>query len=112
MNTFLANVISQFTSVLNLFIDDLYKESTDPSRSGNWLKIQKLAFEGSTKSVKDITNIVLDAQRTSVKLPIIKKAADFCAIKDDKGETLFTVEKGQTVICDIVRSHFHPLDIK
>ena len=72
------NSVLAFTSVLNLFIGDLYKlannEPDDVALACNWTCIQELAFDDSEKARKALTDIILEAQRKSVKLPIIRKA--------------------------------------
>jgi len=82
-----------------------YGLNSDRSRTCDWLKVQELAFSDDVESVKELEKLVLKTQRASVRLPVIAKAVERCAVKEVKyGEenTLFTAEKGQTVICDIV----------
>lgn len=71
--------------------------------SCTWQDIQKLALDNSAASDKDIKDNVLEAQRLSVKLPVVRKAAANVVINDENGVELFSLEKGQTVVCDIVR---------
>ena len=90
-------------------MEDLYKlahqkdgNSTEAKASGTWLDIQKLALDDSATSDEKIKVYVLEAQRLSVKLPIIRKATAKVDIKDEDGTKLFSLEEGQTVVCDIV----------
>ncbi|KAG8527867.1 uncharacterized protein KY384_006783 [Bacidia gigantensis] len=92
------NSVLAFTSVLDLFLGELYKVEGTTNKC-RWQKIQKLAFQDDEKS-QEITEYVLEAQKESVKLPIIRKAVEDCKIK--KGTTtLISVKKGQTIICNI-----------
>ena len=107
----------QFTTVANKLIAELYDHAKTNSKTQcpcAWLELQKLAFETDKKSVKRLSDIVLNAQRTSVKLPIIRKATTdrpITVFKEPKPQAApfpvdevrsFTVQKGQVVICDIV----------
>ena len=97
----------QFTSVLDHYINGLYKLATDETESSEWLDVQKLAIANDEKSDKNLTNKVLEAQHVSVRLPILRRAIKDTDVKDvenTKGKVLFSVKKGQTVICDIVRT--------
>lgn len=100
----------QFTSVLDTLMRNFYEapdqKGAYPSESIVWLEIQKMAFNKSQASAKSITEKILQIQQSSVQLPIIRKAAKTSDIKDKRGRLLFSVEKGQTIICDIVRFLF------
>ncbi|KAK3989229.1 heme peroxidase-domain-containing protein [Cladorrhinum sp. PSN332] len=105
------NSVLGFTSVLDLFLEDLYKlasELRDPKTKTrdtcDWLDVQKLALADVGSKEDDLLRkVVLNAQRVSVKLPIIRKATKKHDAVDGK-TTLLTVDKGQTVICDINRA--------
>ena len=94
----------QFTSVLDHYINGLYKLATDDTASSEWLEVQKLAIANDAQSDIDLTERVLEAQRVSVRLPILRRAIKDTDVKNTKGEFLFSVKKGQTVVCDIVRT--------
>ena len=93
----------QFTSVLDHYINGLYKLAPDETESSEWLRVQKLAIANDAQSDRDLTEMVLEAQHVSVGLPILRRAIKDTDVKNIKGEVLFSVKKGQTVICDIVR---------
>lgn len=100
-----ANATLQFTSVLDHYIDGLYKLA-DPackSKASEWLDVQKLAMANDGQCDKTLTEKVLKAQHVSVRLPILRRAIKDTDVKNTKGEVLFSVNKGETVICDIVR---------
>ena len=70
--------------------------------SSAWQSIQQWALWDNEKSDMSIRNAVLEAQRLSVKLPVIRKAKMSGTVKDEKGKSLFNLEKDQTIVCDIV----------
>ena len=90
-----------------MFVGELYdvaeSNAEDSSKSCKWFEVQKLAFEDDPASAEALTKIVLDAQRTSVKLPIIRKAVKSLEIPVNGGPDL-KIEKGQKVICDVHRA--------
>jgi hypothetical protein len=98
----LANAPLQFTSVLDYFMEDLYKlaDQKDETGSRKWLGVQKLAIADNPESDKILTERVLEAQHISVRLPIIRTAVRDCDIKI--GSDKVHVEEGEVVICDIV----------
>ncbi|KAK0616129.1 heme peroxidase-domain-containing protein [Bombardia bombarda] len=114
------NSVLAFTSVLNLFIKGLYQQAaqyqTDIAghvaivniKPCDWLEVQKLALaDAETQEMKmandeKIRTHVFVAQRASIKLPIIRKAVEDHTVVDANKNPLFTVKRGQTVICDIV----------
>ena len=67
-----------------------------------WLEIQALALKDVSESDKAIQTLVLDAQRESVQLPVVRQATADVVVKDDNGEQIFRLIKGQIVVCDIV----------
>jgi hypothetical protein len=83
----------------------LYKlaNPADDTKASEWLEVQKLALADNVQSDKKLTEKVLEAQHISVRLPIIRKAIQKTVLKDSKGKVLVSAEKGQTIICDIVR---------
>jgi hypothetical protein len=83
--------------------------TTDAKASGTWLDIQKLALNDSATSDKEIKILVLKAQRLSIKLPVVRKAAADVVISDENGVELFSLEEGQTVVCDIVSQTYSSL---
>ncbi|KAI0469662.1 heme peroxidase-domain-containing protein [Xylariaceae sp. FL0804] len=95
------NTVLAFTAVLDFLLKELYgiRPKSEVSKNCDWLQVQKLAFDPTGD--EKITEIVLEAQRKSVRLPIIRKAFDDCQIKDKDGNFLFNIQKGQTIICDI-----------
>lgn len=80
----------------------------------DWQRIQDWAFDDDKdfrtfddfrSSFSKIKTLCLEAQRKSVKLPIIRKATKDVPVPDPanpNGPALFTISKGQTVICDLV----------
>ena len=72
---------------------------TDDNATCDWLKIQDL---------DKIKKYVLQAQRLSVKLPVVRKVSHETNIKI--GGVIF--EPGQTVVCDIVSSFSLPIYLK
>ena len=104
-NSIMLTPALQFTSVLDHYINGLYNLETDDARSASgWLEVQKLAIANDAKSDSDLTTMVLEAQHVSVRLPILRRAIKDTDVKNTKGKVLFSVKKGQTVICDIVRT--------
>ena len=94
----------QFTSVLDHYIEGLYKLATGETKSREWLEVQELAVANDAQSDILLTEKVLEAQHVSVRLPILRRAIKDTDVKNTKGEILFSVKKGQTIICDIVRT--------
>ena len=102
----LANPVLQFTSVLDYYIEGLYKlaNAADDTKSSEWLDVQELALADNAKSDEILKKKVLEAQHISVRLPILRKATENTKVKDvNTQEVLFEVNKGQMVVCDIVR---------
>lgn len=86
-----------------------YESESAPTKQPDWLQIQEWAFiddeiqeygDASTAFAK-IKTLVLEAQRKSVKLPIIRKATEDVTIRKPDG-TSFDIKKGKTIICDLV----------
>ena len=80
-----------------------HANSTEPdSSTPTWLSVQDLAFSEDKDSFEKLTKLVLDAERTSIRLPVIRTA-----LKDrefrDKYDKTWKVKKGETIILDIVR---------
>lgn len=109
--------------MLGHFLDGLYgaaqkagHEDTTTSvvkPSWAWLHVQNLALEDNDQSDKEIEMAVLEAQRLSVKLPIVRKAKTKGEVKDEKNDTtLFTLEKDQTIVCDIVSSQLYSVQLQ
>ncbi|KAL8990819.1 MAG: hypothetical protein Q9169_008029 [Polycauliona sp. 2 TL-2023] len=93
-----------FTAVLDHLLKGAYDAAKSGSNSCDWFEIQKLATNEDEKSDTAIEHMILEAQRRSVRLPFIRKVIkDGVIIKPeeaDKGRNI-SVEKGQTIICDI-----------
>lgn len=83
-------------------MEDLYKLAKDGTGTGKWLEVQKLAIAENAASDKLLTEKVLEAQHTSVRLPIIRTAINDCAVRSN-GKVV-KVKKDEVVICDIVRN--------
>ena len=94
----------QFTSVLDHYINGLYGPATDETETSEWLEVQKLAIANDAKGDRMLTEKVLEAQHVSVRLPILRGAMNDTDVKNNKGEVLFSVKRGRTAICDIVRT--------
>ena len=99
---------AQFTAVLDHLLGDAYRVANPPgtpSRRGNnsWFTIQKLAFEHGKRNNKEIQNLVLEAHRLSVKLPIVRKAVKSTRIEVEGCDDIF-IQEGQTIVCDTVCS--------
>lgn len=75
---------------------------TDPTTC-EWLKVQTAALKDDPATDEEIKLSVLEAQRLSVKLPVVRKVAKPVTLKDAEGEER-SLEKDQIVICDIVSS--------
>ena len=63
-----------------------------------WLKVQELAFREDESSFEELMELVLTAERKSIKLPVIRTATKDCEF--DKGT--WRVKEGDTIILDIV----------
>ena len=86
------------------------EHQTKPSEAidGNkceWEEIQDLTLEDNDDANKKIRRMVLAAQRRSVKLPIVRRAARAGFILDDNHKEVLRVEKDQIILCDIVSLH-------
>lgn len=113
--------------MLDYFIRQLYDAAADMAKQAtkgpikgdegvkcDWQRIQDWAFEDDNdfwvfddvrSSFSKIKTLCLEAQRKSVKLPIIRKATKDVNVKDPakpNGAPLLTIKQGQTVICDLV----------
>ena len=82
------------------FIADLDQCVEDPHKDADceWLKIQKLALSDREDDTKKIQKYVLEAQRLTVKLPVVRKVSH----KTDLVIKGHTFKLGETVVCDIV----------
>lgn len=103
----------QFSSVLDYYIDGLSKyaeaKTADAKTDANtceWLKVQTAALKDDPASDEEIKLSVLEAQRLSVKLPVVRKVAKSVTVKgaEDKERSL---KENQLVICDVVSSAVH-----
>lgn len=75
---------------------------TDPITC-EWLKVQIAALKDDPATDEEIKLSVLEAQRLSVKLPVVKKVAKSITLKDADGKER-SLKKDQIVICDVVSS--------
>ena len=93
----------KFTAVLDHLLQGAYDlAKTGRPGTSDWLQIQALAMKDESKSDEEIQHKVLEALRQSVKLPFIRKVVkDDVTIKVD-GEEDCTLEKDQTIVCDVV----------
>ena len=73
---------------------------TDP-KTCEWLKIQTAALKEDPASDEEIKLSVLEAQRLSVKLPVVRKVARSVTVTDAEGKKR-SLQKDQIVICDVV----------
>jgi hypothetical protein len=73
---------------------------TASSATPTWLKVQELAFAEDKDSFDKLEKLVLIAERTSIKLPVIRTA------EKDRDFGTWKVKKGDTVILDIVSVSF------
>lgn len=70
-----------------------------------WLEIQDLAFHSDKASFDKLSKLVSDAERTSIRLPVIRTAVKNRDFVDKAGRN-WSVKAGDTIILDIVRSPF------
>ncbi|KAM5363819.1 hypothetical protein ACJZ2D_011795 [Fusarium nematophilum] len=99
------NTVLAFTSVMDTFLRELYDTAPKPGSKAkqttcDWLRIQQVAFSDSKEAEDLVKNLVLKAQKASVRLPIVRKAVADFTIWDEEGKPL-TIKEGQTVVCDI-----------
>ena len=91
----------QFSAVLNHFLTGLDRcidaQHTDKNATCDWLKIQELALSEDNATIK---KYVLQAQRLSVKLPVMRKVSH----KTNLVINDHTFKPGEMVVCDIVSS--------
>ncbi|TAQ84346.1 hypothetical protein B7494_g7332 [Chlorociboria aeruginascens] len=64
--------VMTFTEVLAYFIDNPHEEHPD---MGDWINIQKLAYDDSLESASQLKRYVLEAQRLRVDLPLMRTYA-------------------------------------
>ncbi|KAK5561933.1 hypothetical protein LTR46_000738 [Exophiala xenobiotica] len=101
------NSVLAFTSVLNHFLKEMYDQAnsqTPSSARPTWLRIQDLAFSQDQASFEELTKLVSDAERTSIRLPVIRTALKDREFRDKEGQ-VWTVKKGDTIILDIYRAN-------
>ncbi|KAJ4377179.1 hypothetical protein N0V83_000002 [Neocucurbitaria cava] len=101
------NSVLAFTSALNKFLEEMYDfanphKNPHRNRSGKptWLTVQELASKDDRKSAEDLQKLVEDAERRSIKLPVVRVALQ----AKDYGDNM-SVEKGQTIILDIFKAN-------
>ena len=73
----------------------------DP-KTCEWLKVQTAALKDDPASDEEIKLSVLEAQRLSVKFPIVRKVAKSVTVKNAEGKER-SLKDDDIVICDIVR---------
>ena len=66
-----------------------------------WHKVQTAALRDDPAGDEEIKLSVLDAQRLSVKLPVVRKVAKSVPVKDSRGKER-SLNVDQVVICDVV----------
>ena len=79
-----------------------------PAKKPTWLEVQDLAFSTEKGSFEKLTSLILEAERTSVRLPVVRVATE--DLKDLAKK--LDIKKGDTVICDIVSILFLPLTLR
>ncbi|KAL8725978.1 MAG: hypothetical protein Q9166_007012 [cf. Caloplaca sp. 2 TL-2023] len=90
-----------FTAVLDHLLQGAYEGAkTSEPGSSDWFEIQKLALKDDDESDGKIQLKILEAQRQSVKLPLIRTVVKD-GVKINLNNTDQTLAKGQTIICDI-----------
>lgn len=89
----------QFTEILNFFLD------TEEGQQA-WPKVQKLAGLNNPESNRQIKKYVMEAQRITLNLPIVRVAQESGTIevKDSKTKaiTKFSFEKGEKFMLQLV----------
>ena len=68
-----------------------------------WHKVQTAALRDDPTGDEEIKLSVLEAQRLSVKLPVVRKVAKPVTVKDAMGKER-SLHDNQIVICDVVSS--------
>ena len=66
-----------------------------------WHKVQTAALRDDPAGDEEIKLSVLEAQRLSVRLPVVRKVARSVPVKDAKGKERL-LNDDQVVICDVV----------
>lgn len=66
-----------------------------------WHKVQTAALRDDPAGDEEIKQSVLEAQRLSVRLPVVRKVAKPVTVKDIMGKERSLIED-QVVICDVV----------
>ncbi|KAK5080999.1 hypothetical protein LTR05_008316 [Lithohypha guttulata] len=98
------NSVLAFTSVLNMFFAEMYdyaNADSIPAKTPTWQKVQELAFSETKNSFEELMDLVLQAERTAIRLPVVRTAT--------KDRTDLNVKAGETVICDIHRANTEAL---
>lgn len=90
---------------MNQYFDELYaaaNPSVSPSKEApTWLKVQELAFSESPNDHNSLVSMIQKAERSSVKLPIIRTALKNRKFVTKSNDT-WEIKKGETIILDIV----------
>lgn len=92
-----ANVIAQFVTILDWFLK--------PENSEHWAAVQKLAVQDSSDSFATLKKYVLEANRFSGFLALIRicfpDRGESAQVKTDQG-SMATLGKGEVVLCNVV----------
>ncbi|KAH7131804.1 putative prostaglandin G/H synthase 2/cyclooxygenase 2, pgh2/cox2 [Dendryphion nanum] len=104
------NSVLAFTSVLNNFLEEMYDFANphkNPNRQRgqkpNWLRVQELAFQDDVKSEQELQQLVADAERRSIKLPLVRIALENMTYGE--GSAYWKVDKDHKVILDIFKAN-------
>jgi hypothetical protein len=100
--------------LLNLFFEEMYEHAnskTPSEKRPTWLEVQDLALKGDENSFEQLSKLVSEAERTCVKLPVIRTAMKDRDFTDTAGEQ-WSVNKGDVVILDLVSPRHQPDTLK
>lgn len=84
-----------------MFFAEMYdyaNADSTPAKTPTWQKVQELAFSETKNSFEELMDLVLQAERTAIRLPVVRTATN--------DRTDLNVKAGEIVICDIVRPVF------
>jgi hypothetical protein len=74
---------------------------TPSKNKPTWLEVQDLALDGDKNSFERLSKLVSEAERTCIKLPVIRTAMKDRDFTDTAGEQ-WSVNKGDVIILDLV----------
>lgn len=88
--------------MLNQFFDEIYDLANGRELgAATWTRVQELAFRDDLDSWRELETIILKAEKTSVRLPVIRSAVKDWSSRDSQGHE-YSISRGQTIILDIV----------